>query len=102
MKERVRFPPKAMDIINHTYYISGEPVLLQDTHGDLGIMSSDLSWNATGISPVYTHRLTRIGTRVKLTRIRVCVCVCVSVCVCLCCVCVCVCVYVYMCVRVCV
>ena len=49
MKERVRFPPKAMDIINHTYYISGEPVLLQNTHGDLGIMSSDLSWNATGI-----------------------------------------------------
>ena len=49
MKERVRFPPKAMDIINHTYYISGEPVLLQDTHGDLGIMSSNFSWNATGI-----------------------------------------------------
>ena len=47
MKERVRFPPKAMDIINHTYYINGEPVLLHDTHRDLGIlMSHNLSWNA--------------------------------------------------------
>jgi len=35
-----------MGVINCTYYINGEPVLLQDTHQDLGIiMSSDLSWN---------------------------------------------------------
>lgn len=43
----VCFNPKVVDVINHTYYINGEPVLLHDTHRDLGIlMSSNLSLNA--------------------------------------------------------
>ena len=43
----MRFSLKSPALVNHTYYINGEPALQRDNHRDLGIiMSSNLSWTA--------------------------------------------------------